>query len=84
MVHRTATVSGQTVTFPLTDGANGDADLTVNGSISDPVVLGAPLPFPGEVGVGGAGACACAWRVGTYVDGPVDCRRNFKQQRRRR
>ena len=42
-----ATISGQNVTFTLTDGANGDADLTVNGSITDPVVLGVPLAAQG-------------------------------------
>ncbi len=46
-----ATISGQTVTFTLTDGANGDADLSINGSIMDPAVIGVPLASPGAVGV---------------------------------
>ncbi len=45
-----ATINGQNVTFTLTDGANGDADLTVNGSITDPVVLGVPLAGPDGAG----------------------------------
>ncbi|MGB3069454.1 MAG: ExeM/NucH family extracellular endonuclease [Ottowia sp.] len=45
-----ATISGHTATFTLTDGADGDADLTANGSINDPVVVGVPLAG----GTGGA------------------------------
>jgi len=45
-----ATISGSTVTFTLTDGANGDADLAADGSITDPVVVGVPDGAPGGVG----------------------------------
>lgn len=40
-----ATVSGNTITLTLTDGADGDSDLSANGSISDP---GGPV-LPGDV-----------------------------------
>ena len=37
-----ATFSGRTATFSITDGGVLDADGILNGSISDPVALGAP------------------------------------------
>ena len=40
-----ATISGSTVTFSITDGALGDDDLTVNGTVVDP---GGPGGGPGD------------------------------------
>ena len=39
-----ATISGNTVTFSITDGDLGDSDLTANGVIDDPGGPGVPLP----------------------------------------
>jgi hypothetical protein len=42
-----ATVAGNTVSFTITDGGLGDADLTVNGTIVDPSGIGSlPPPIP--------------------------------------
>jgi hypothetical protein len=38
------TINGKTITYSITDGGQGDADLSVNGSITDP--LGPALPSP--------------------------------------
>ena len=50
-----ATIDANTVTLRLTDGADGDADLTANGSIVDPVAVLVPVP---NVGGGMAGVTA--------------------------
>ena len=47
-----ARIDGNTVTFTLTDGADGDADRTANGVIVDPVTVGLPLAAPGPGGPG--------------------------------
>jgi uncharacterized repeat protein (TIGR01451 family) len=41
-----ATVAGNTVTFSITDGGLGDADLVANGAIVDPSGIAAPAPIP--------------------------------------
>ena len=41
-----ATVSGNTITFSITDGGMGDDDLTANGTIVDPDGPGTPAPVP--------------------------------------
>ena len=49
-----AIISGNSVTFSLTDGADGDADRRADGVIVDPVTVGAPL----AAGPGGGGIAA--------------------------
>lgn len=46
-----ATINGNTVTLTLTDGANGDDDLVVNGSIVDPGGVALALAPAGAVGI---------------------------------
>ncbi len=41
-----ATVSGNQVTFTITDGQLGDNDLTANGTITDPGAIGVPASSP--------------------------------------
>jgi len=70
-----AVVSGNRLSFTLTDGGTGDADKTANGVIVDPGFVGEPLSnSSGSSGAsagsgGGGGGCALSGRPGNGVDG---------------
>jgi len=56
-----ATIEGNTITYSVTDGENGDNDLLVNGTIVDPaapaVYSPAPVTAPAADGSGSGGGC---------------------------
>ncbi|WP_354443318.1 ExeM/NucH family extracellular endonuclease [Ottowia thiooxydans] len=76
-----ATIHGQTVTYSLTDGANGDADLSINGTIVDPVVVGVPLAGPGGVGTIASVPTMGQWTL--WLMAMLLCGLAVLQQRRR-
>ncbi|MEK6777554.1 MAG: S8 family serine peptidase [bacterium] len=81
-----AVVSGSTLQFTLTDGANGDDDHLANGTIVDPGYIGIPVvsdqngaaatPAPAAAGDsgggGGGGGCSLASNGGHFQGGVTD------------
>lgn len=70
-----ATVSGNRLTFILTDGGTGDADQIANGVIEDPGFIGQPIsssdvpPVTSGGDSGGGGGCAVSGDAGSRMDG---------------